>query len=116
VRALGRKGRGVIVGRGSNLVLDPELTLKVRTYAPIDERIRYTADRNSTSLVQAEATVRRVDRERAAFYRQHFAVDWEDASLYDLSINTTRMSLSQCADTVVAAYRTRFGSDEVTPP
>jgi len=110
LRALGRKGRGVVVGRGSHIVLDPALTLRVRTYAPFEERARYTAERRSTSTAQAEAIVRRVDRERSAFYRQHFAVDWEDPALYDLSINTARLSLAECAEVIAAAYTARFGA------
>lgn len=106
--ALGRKGRGVVIGRGSQILLDAGSTLRIRTYAPFEERARYTAARNSTSLADAELTVRRVDRERAAFYRQHFGAHWEDPTLYDLSINTARQSTSQCADMIVAAYRARF--------
>jgi len=109
LRALGRRGKGVVVGRGSQIVLDPDLTLKVRTYAPFDDRARYTAQRNSTTLAQAETTVRRVDRERSAFYRQHFALDWEDPALYDLSINTARVPLPQCAEIIVSAYVAHFG-------
>jgi len=110
LRALGRKGKGVVIGRGSQIVLESDLTLKVRTYAPFEDRARYTAQRNSTTLAQAEATVRRVDRERQAFYRQHFAVDWEDPALYDLSINTARVPIPQCADIIVSAYVAHFGS------
>jgi cytidylate kinase len=106
--ALGRKGRGVVLGRGSHILLEADLTLKVRTYAPFEDRARYTATRNSVSITQAEATVRRVDRERAAFYRQHFDVYWEDPALFDLSINTSRLSLSECADVIVGAYTARF--------
>lgn len=110
LHTLGRKGRGVVVGRGSQILLEPEATLRVRTYAPFEERVQYTAERNSMSIADAEATVRRVDRERAAFYRQHFAVDWEDSVLYDLSINTAHLSLAQCASVIVAAYTSRFGA------
>jgi cytidylate kinase len=109
LRALGRRGKGVVVGRGSHIVLDSDLTLKVRTYAPFADRVRYTAERNSSTQSQAEATVRRVDRERAAFYRQHFNVDWEDPALYDLSINTARVPLPQCAEIIVSAFMARFG-------
>jgi cytidylate kinase len=98
-----------VIGRGSQIVLDADLTLTVRTYAPLADRARYTAERNSTSLAQAEATVRRVDRERSAFYRQNFGVDWEDPALYDLSLNTARVPLPQCADIVMSAYIARFG-------
>ena len=109
LRSLGRRGNGVVVGRGGHVVLDPDLTLKVRTYAPMEERVRYTAERHGVSIAQGEAIVRRVDRERAAWYRQHFAVDWEDPAMFDLSINTARIPLSQCAEIVAAAYAARFG-------
>jgi cytidylate kinase len=112
LRALGRSGRGVIVGRGSHLILESALTLRVRVYAALPQRIDNTAARFGISREQSAIDVRRVDRERAAFYRQRFGVEWDEPCLYDLSINTTTVPLVQCADLVAAAYRARFGEPD----
>jgi cytidylate kinase len=106
--ALGRKGRGVVVGRGGHLVLDPTLTLRVRTYASAPRRAGNLAERQGSSTDDALTFLRRIDRERAAFYRQHFGVDWMDPGLFDLCLNTETLTLEESASIVVAAYQTRF--------
>lgn len=104
----GREGRSVIVGRGSHLLLDPSLTLRVRTYAPLEARVANIAEWRQISRESALAFVQRVDKERAAFYRKYFDVDWSDPALFDLSINTFALPLEECADIVAAAFRIRF--------
>lgn len=107
----GRQGRSVIIGRGGHLLLDPALTMRVRTYATLEARAANVAESQQTSREEALSTVRSVDRERAAFYRKYFNVDWSDPALFDLSINTSAMPLERCADIVAAAFRSRFTSD-----
>lgn len=111
IRNTGCEGRGVIIGRGGHLLLDPSLTLRVRTYAPLEARAANLAERQQLSPDEALATVRRVDKERAAFYRKYFDVDWSDPALFDVTVNTFAVPLEQCAEIVAAAFRVRFGSD-----
>lgn len=110
IRNAGSEGRSVIIGRGGHLLLDPSLTLRVRTYASLEARAANMAERQQLSHDEALAAVRRVDKERAAFYRKYFDVDWNDPSLFDVSVNTSAMPLEQCAEIVAAAFRVRFGS------
>jgi cytidylate kinase len=112
LRAVGRNGRGVVIGRGSHLILDPACTLRVRTYAGLDRRIQNLAERHDIGRPEATTMAGRVDRERAAFHREHFNVDWSDRALFDLCLNTSTLMLDQCSEIVVAAYRARFGAEE----
>lgn len=105
---VGREGRSVVIGRGAHLILDPTLTLRVRTYAPLEKRVANVIEREHVSRDDALALLRRIDRERAAFYRKSFNVDWNDPDLFDITLNTASLPLAECAEIVAAAYATRF--------
>lgn len=105
---LGRHGRAVIIGRGGHLILDPKQTLRVRAYAPFEDRVRYIARRDGLALTAARRKVQRIDGERATFYQQHFKNDVSDALNFDLLLNTSSLGLEECASAVAAAFRRRF--------
>jgi hypothetical protein len=108
VLTLGRHGKGVIIGRGAQFILEPKRTLRVRCYAPVEQRIRYIAERDHMTADQARSKVLRVDSERVAFYREHFNVDVTEPKHYDMLLNTGSMPIEQCAKLVAAAFRARF--------
>lgn len=105
---LGRHGRSVIIGRGAHLILDPKHTLRVRAYAPLEDRVRYIARRDGMALTAARRKVHRIDAERAAFYQRHFKNDVTDPLNFDMMLNTSTLGVEECASAVVAAYRRRF--------
>ena len=109
VLTLGRHGRGVIIGRGAQFILEPARTLRVRCYGPLDARVSYIAEREHLSPTEARAKVLRVDAERIAFYRQHFNADVADPAHYDMLINTGSVSLDSAAELVVHAFRAKLG-------
>lgn len=96
VLALARHGRGVIIGRGAQFILDPAWTLRVRTIAPLEVRRARVGDPG------------RVDAERDEFCLRHFGRDPADVHAYDLILNTGSMSESACADVVVSAFHAKF--------
>jgi cytidylate kinase len=105
---LGRHGRSVIIGRGAHLILDRKHTLRVRTYSPLEDRVRYIARRDGLSLAAARRKVQRIDGERATFYQQHFKNDVENPLSFDMLLNTSTLGLEECSSAIVAAYRRRF--------
>ena len=88
VRRIADEGDCVIVGRGSQHFLqDRKDTLRFFLYAPRDEKIRrLIADGNTPR--HAEALVDTVDRERAAFIRNYFQVEWPNLPIYHAMVNT----------------------------
>ncbi|MFO0567624.1 MAG: cytidylate kinase-like family protein [Polyangiaceae bacterium] len=108
ILSLGRHGKGVVVGRGSQYILDPKRTLRIRAYAPLDARVRRIATRDALSRSDARSKILRIDSERMAFYRQHFDRDHSAPHDYDLMLNTSTLSIDACVDMVVRAYRARF--------
>jgi cytidylate kinase len=92
VTALGLHGECVIVGRGAAFILPPETTLRVRLVAPIKCRVERLSKTLGISVEEAASRVRVIDRERVDFVRDHFHKDAADPRLYDLVLNSSRLT------------------------
>jgi cytidylate kinase len=82
-------GGCVIVGRGSAYYLqDRRDAFHVFIYAPFGEKVQRlrAGGKNANEAAQLAETV---DRDRAAFIKQYFGVDWPDRSRFHLMINST---------------------------
>jgi hypothetical protein len=104
IRGLGLVGRCVIVGRGAWLILPPQTTLRVRLVADWTDRVRTARERFGYGEQDAAAWVARTDEERAVFVKKYFRSDANDPHNYDLMLNLSRLSVSECADVVVQAF------------
>lgn len=81
-------GPCVIVGRGSQYFMkDREDVFRIFLYAPREERIRRLI---SAGKPHGEAIelVETIDRDRAAFIKKYFSLDWPDRHLYHVMLNT----------------------------
>jgi len=82
------EGNCVIVGRGSQHFLqDRKDTLRFFLYAPKADKVRRlhaqgTREKEAISLVDT------VDRERAAFIKSYFHVEWPNLPVYHAMLNT----------------------------
>ena len=89
VTAAAKEGNSVIVGRGSAYYLrDRPDAFHVFVYAPFEEKVnRLRAQGKSEhEAVQLAETV---DRDRAAFIKQYFDVEWPTRQFFHLMINST---------------------------
>ncbi len=81
-------GSCVIVGRGSQQFLrGRDDTLRFFLYASRTEKVRRLISEGNAER-DAERLVDTTDRERAAFIKRYFHVDWPDRSVYHAMINT----------------------------
>ena len=101
-------GRAVVVGRGAQYIVDPAQALRVRIVRPLEQRIANVAHRSGVALTETRLEVLAVDADRADFINEHYGRDVDDASSYDVVINTEMMSLPNATGVVETAYRTRF--------
>lgn len=81
-------GNAVILGRGANMVLPPEETLRVRFVAPFDVRVQNIAQEQNISQEKAKKYIYKEEADRKAFLRKYFHADIDDSVNYDLVINT----------------------------
>jgi cytidylate kinase len=83
------EGHSVIVGRGSAYHLhDLPDCFHVFVYAPFEEKVRRLRETGKSEDEAAEL-VETVDRDRAAYIKQYFGVEWPFRYLYNLMINST---------------------------
>jgi cytidylate kinase len=103
--SLSAHGECVIVGRGAAQVLPLGLTLRVRLVAPVDDRVRVVCQRLGIPDGEATRWVARTDGERIRFVSDHFRKDSTDPRQYDLILNTSHFSVTECADLIIEALR-----------
>lgn len=89
VRQAAREGHCVIVGRGSAYYLEtnPD-AFHVFIYAPFEEKIRRLCAQGK-SEDEAHALAETVDRDRAAYIKQYFNIEWPFREVFHLMINST---------------------------
>jgi CMP/dCMP kinase len=105
IRAAYKHDNIVIVGRGGQAVLhnDPGV-LHVRIEAPLDTRIsRVQLREGLTTYELAHDVVVQHDRAAADYLKRFYNVDWSDALLYHLIINTGRWSIESASYLIVNA-------------
>lgn len=101
-------GRVVIIGRGSNFLLQVYPQMRVRIVCPLKLRIERIAERDHISLKAAKQKVQETDFERAAFIKHHFHAAINDAIDFDLIVNTEKLTVEQASDTIVKTFRSLF--------
>jgi len=101
-------GNIVLLGRGSQMILaETPSALHVLCVAPQKVRALRLAEREGIGLEEATRRTAESDRARAAFYRKFWKVDFQSPTLYDLTIDTSRLSYDVAADLVGAAARAK---------
>jgi cytidylate kinase len=89
VKSAAEHGECVIVGRGSAYYLQnrPD-AFHIFVYAPFEEKVRRlrAGGKSQSEAVQLAETV---DRDRAAFIKQYFGVEWPDRHRFHLMLNST---------------------------
>jgi cytidylate kinase len=89
IKAAAKEGNSVIVGRGSAYYLrDRPDAFHVFVHAPFEEKVNRLRQLGKDEE-KAIRLVETVDRDRAAYIKQYFEVEWPDRRLFHLMINST---------------------------
>lgn len=97
-------GNVVIVGRGSQIVLaEKPNVLHVRVVAPREKRIQAWQIREGLSNKDASRKVSLRDKAHVDFVKNYFDTDLRDPALYDLIVNTQKLSPLSAADLIIQA-------------
>jgi len=103
VADLAARGNAVLVGRASAVVLaNRSDTLHVRVVAPVAARLRRAVERLGVAAKEAERKLVETDTNRARYHKQYYKRDWNDASNYDLVVNTERLGIEGAVRAVMA--------------
>lgn len=111
------RGNVVLRGWGATCLLRPvPHVVCVRVTRPFALRVAWLMHQlGSEDLAFAEDEIRRSDRAHASRMEAQFGVSWGAPLLYDLVLNTERVSVESCAAQIVAlAQRPEFAATEAS--
>ena len=101
------RGNVILRGWGATCLLRPvQHVLRVRVTRPFDQRVGWLMEHLGTDDREAaEGEVRRSDNAHASRMNAQFGVTWGDPLLYDLVLNTDRVSIDSCVEQIVHLSR-----------
>ncbi|MCC7491373.1 MAG: cytidylate kinase-like family protein [Fimbriimonadaceae bacterium] len=105
--SLAAVGRAVIVGRGAHLALPADRGLRVRLYAPPEDRLRNVIAEEGLPEKAAQRKLREVEESRQRWLREAFGERAKEPFAFDLALNTATLPRATCVDLILAALRAR---------
>jgi hypothetical protein len=109
IQHLAEHSDAVIIGHAAGAILRGSAqTINVLVCAPLAQRVRLTAADEGLSRDEAERLVKMRDAERGDFHQRFYQVRWQDPAVYDLVVNTGRLSVSAAAAMIVDLVRARL--------
>ncbi len=120
MEALAQRGDTLILGRGGYASLSKYAdVLNVRLHAPFSVRVeRVMARENISDRLRTEQRVKIDDTARQKFVSMFYNQAWDNASNFDLAIDTDTISTEMAADWIIEAARAlspkEFKPDAVT--
>jgi len=102
VRAVARDGEAIFIGRGAQYVLPHELGLRVHLAAPLKYRVQRLKEVEGISESEARRMITEKDRGRREFVERFYHRSLDDASQYDLVLNTERLGIEGAAEHVLS--------------
>ncbi len=107
IGTIGKKGGAIVIGRGANLILPPEETLRVRFIAPMETKIRNMVREFDITEEEARKQIVLKEAERRDSVKRYFKVNIEDPVNYDLIINTEFMGADNIVGVIKSALKLR---------
>jgi cytidylate kinase len=114
MRALATAGHAILVGRGGRFITDGLAGgVHLRLVAPLDYRIKTTAESFHLSLPAATKRLAEIDRNRTLFYRQFWPGKSLDPENFTMTLNSAQLSLDEMVACILPLIRLRDpGSSE----
>ncbi len=106
---LARYGKTIIVGRGSTIITSKlPNSFHIRLVAPIENRLKHVQEVFDLSKSQAMDYIKKEDENRKKYLKSHFFRDPDDATLYDLIINTGKLSYTETSEIIANVVISKF--------
>jgi cytidylate kinase len=104
IKDLSKGHSGVIYGRGSQFILkDCPHALHVSVVAPFKTRIKRVMETLNVTEEKAKSEINHFDSSAKEFIKRFFSSDMEDATCYDIVINTERLTYEDASAIVSEA-------------
>lgn len=110
IRDAGASPPLVVVGHGGQCIFSGrDDALHLRVVASTRGRVARIVRRMHVSQGEASNLVHRADLDRRAYVQRYFHRDWHDPLLYDVHVNTDRVTIDEAADMVTRLVHDRGG-------
>ncbi|MBR4027105.1 MAG: cytidylate kinase-like family protein [Lachnospiraceae bacterium] len=102
IRKIAEKESCVIVGRCADYALanNPDC-INVFVHSELEDRIKLVSKRMDLTENKARDLINKTDKQRASYYNYYTSKKWGDSRCYDLTLNTSRLTLDQCVDMII---------------
>ena len=105
IEQLCQRGDVVVVGRGGQVILKGEEDVfHVRIIASLEHRLDVVMKQTGLDRTAATKLIQKNDRRQSKFIRHCYNVDWADATLYHLIVNTGEMGVELAARIITDRY------------
>lgn len=98
-----KKGSVVIEGHLTSWILKDIADIKIYVTAPLKERAKRVASRDKITIEQALKEIKEREESNRRRYLQLYGIDIKDLSIFDLIINTAKLSIEDVIN-VICAY------------
>lgn len=100
------KGDCIVVGRCAEefLKTNGHLVVSVFITAPFEYRVKRKQREQGTDTRKTELLVRRVDKQRRAYYEYHSGKDWGQPYNYDVCLNSASMGIDRIAAVIAESF------------
>jgi len=106
IKNAAKEGPCVIIGRCADYILrEHQNCLNVFIHADKDSRVERVLEKNLAEAKKASEFVTKKDKQRANYYNFYSNNKWDDMKNYDLSIDTSKFTIDETVDMIVAAAK-----------
>jgi len=107
IKQIAEEGPCVIIGHNADYILqERDDVFNVFIHADWEPRKQRVMARNNLTEQEAEARIKKIDRNRASFYEQYTERRWGRAANYDLSCSSSYFGIEKLAELIVHIVRT----------
>ncbi len=100
----------VIVGRCAEEVLKSyDCMVSVFILGDMDKKIQRVAKKYQVTPSEAETMIKNIDKKRKTYHNYHCKTKWGDSRNYELSINSSKLSVNKIVDIIEIYVGERFG-------
>jgi cytidylate kinase len=101
-----KKGNALFFGKGSQLLLNAfNCALHVLVTGSMEKRIQQVMEEKRVDREVAEKMIHRSDQDKRSFLRFAFEEDWLNPKLYDLVLNTDKLTVDSATKMVMEAAK-----------
>lgn len=103
---LAKRGNTLFFGRGAQFLLQSfDCALHILVTGSMEKRIRRIMEEKQVGRETAEKILHRSDQNKKSFIKFAYDEDWLNPRLYDLNLNTDKLSIDSATQMIVEAAR-----------